>query len=271
MTGRWRRIAFAAAAVFLSLVAVMAIAPGVLAPGDPVQTEVRAALLPPSAEHWFGTDQSGRDVYSRVVHGARLSIGVGLIAVLTAVLIGLLAGTALGTAPKRVDAVAMRGVDLLLALPEFLIALLVVALLGPGHLNVAIAVTIAIVPIYIRLARAHTRSTLAAEHVAAAFLLGLPRVVVLARHVVPSVLGALSVLATIGVGTSMLAAAGLGFLGLGPAEPTPEWGLMLAGGRNVLVQAWWIALFPGLAILLTVLSTAVIGRTLRARAEGRSA
>lgn len=266
----WTRVAFVVAAAFLGVVALMAMAPALLASGDPVLTDVRSALLPPSSEHWFGTDQSGRDVFTRVVYGARLSIGVGVIAVVVALVLGLIAGTALGTAPRRVDAVAMRGVDLLLALPEFLIALLVIAMLGPGHLNVAIAVTIAILPIYIRLARAHTRTTLAAEHVSAAFLLGLPRPVVLLRHVVPSVLGALSVLATIGVGTSMLAAAGLGFLGLGPAEPTPEWGLMLSGGRNVLVQAWWIALFPGLAIMLTVLATAVVGRTLRARAEGRT-
>ena len=266
----WTRVAFVVAAAFLGVVALMAMAPALLASGDPVLTDVRSALLPPSSEHWFGTDQSGRDVFTRVVYGARLSIGVGVIAVVVALVLGLIAGTALGTAPRRVDAVAMRGVDLLLALPEFLIALLVIAMLGPGHLNVAIAVTIAILPIYIRLARAHTRTTLAAEHVSAAFLLGLPRPVVLLRHVVPSVLGALSVLATIGVGTSMLAAAGLGFLGLGPAEPTPEWGLMLSGGRNVLVQAWWIALFPGLASMLSVLATAGDGRTLRARAAGRT-
>lgn len=265
---RARTVGMWVAAAFLVLVALAAFAPGLLASQDPLQTDVRAALQPPSAAHLFGTDQSGRDVFSRVVHGAARSAGIGLLATLLALAVGLVVGALSGVAPRAVDTVTMRVTDILLAFPEFLVALIVVAVLGPGGVNVAIAVTVAAVPVYIRLARTQTRTLRVAEHVEAARILGVGRMRAFTRHVVPGVLGALSVLATIGIGSAILAAAGLSFLGLGPAEPDPEWGLMLAGGRNVLGQAWWISVFPGLAITLTVISATVIGRTLRARADG---
>lgn len=255
----------------LALIALAAVAPGLLATHDPLLTDVRATLQPPSAAHWFGTDQSGRDVYSRVIYGAGRSVGIGLLATGLAVVVGVIAGSLSAVAPRWADAAAMRIVDVLLAFPEFLVALLVVAVLGPGPFNVAVAVTIAAVPVYIRLARAQTRALAAAEHVEAARIIGVPTVVVHVRHVLPGVLGAVSVLATIGIGTSILAAAGLSFLGLGPTEPTAEWGLMLSAGRNLLLQAPWVAVFPGLAITATVVSVSVIGRILRARAEERDA
>ncbi|WP_309128581.1 ABC transporter permease [Microbacterium sp.] len=257
------------AGAFLVTIALAAAFPGVLAQHDPIQTDVASALLPPNAEHPFGTDQSGRDVFSRVVHGAGSSVGIGLLATSLALIAGLVVGSASGAAPRAVDAVLMRVTDILLAFPEFLVALVVVALLGPGHTNVAIAVTIAAAPVYVRLARTRTRTLRLAEHVEAARIVGVSPFRAFTRHVVPGVLGSLSVLAMIGVGSSILAAAGLSFLGLGPAEPSPEWGLMLAGGRNVLGQAWWISVFPGMAITLTVISATVVGRTLRERAEGR--
>ena len=255
----------------LAGVALAAVDPGLLATHDPLVTDVRAALQPPSAAHWFGTDQSGRDVYSRVVAGAGRSVGIGLLATTLAFVVGVIAGSLSAVAPRLVDAGAMRIVDVLLAFPEFLVALLVVAVLGPARDIVAIAVPIAAVPVYIRLARAHTRSLAAAEHVEAARIVGVPAAVVHVRHVLPGVIGAVSVLATIGIGTSILAAAGLSFLGLGPTEPTPEWGLMLSAGRNLLLQAPWVAVFPGLAITATVVSVSVIGRILRAWAEERGA
>lgn len=269
-TALLRRGWLIAASIVLVFMLGMAIAPALFVSGDPLATDLQAALRPPSAEHLFGTDQSGRDIYTRVVYGARTSIGIGLAATLLAVITGLLLGAGVGLAPRPVGAVAMRGVDVLLAFPEFLVALVVVAILGPGPVTVAFAVTIAAVPVYIRLARAHTITLRQADHVEAAYLLGVPRPIAIARHVLPAVASSLSVLATIGVGSAILAAAGLSFLGLGPSEPTPEWGLMLAGGRNVLGQAWWIAVFPGLAITLTVISLSVLGRALRARSEGRS-
>lgn len=259
-----RRLLFWAALAVLALVAFAALLPDVIAPQNPLQTDVRSALLPPSAEHLFGTDQSGRDVFARVVHGTGRSVGIGLLATGIAVVVGLLIGAISGTAHRSVDVVLMRLTDVLMAFPEFLVALVVVAVLGPGPVNIAIAVTLAAIPVYVRLARVQTRTLRIAEHVEAARILGVRPLPAFLRHVMPGVLGSLSVLATIGVGSSILAAAGLSFLGLGPAEPTPEWGLMLAGGRNVLGQAWWISLFPGLAITVTVVAATVVGRILRA-------
>jgi peptide/nickel transport system permease protein len=266
-----RRIALTIAVAVLGVIAVAAVAPAWLATADPLATDVRATLRPPSAEHWFGTDQSGRDVYSRVVHAAGRSVGIGLLATGVALVVGVVAGSLSALAPRGIDAAAMRVVDVLMAFPEFLVALIVVAILGPGPVNVALAVMIAAVPVYVRLARSETRTQRLAEHVEAARVLGVPAPLVHVRHVLPAVVGTVSVLATIGIGTSILAAAGLSFLGLGPAEPTPEWGLMLSAGRNLLVQAPWVAVFPGLAITATVLAISIVGRSLRARAEGRTA
>ncbi|MCR2785515.1 MULTISPECIES: ABC transporter permease [unclassified Microbacterium] len=264
-----QRALLGAALAVLAVVAAAAFAPQWFTSLDPLQTDVREALRAPDAEHLFGTDQSGRDVFARVVYGAGRSVGIGLLATALAFAIGLIIGSLSGLAPRVVDAVAMRATDVLLAFPEFLIALVVVAVLGPGPANVALAVTIAAVPVYVRLARAQTRSLGAAEHVEAARILGVPGPLAFVRHVAPGVIGSLSVLATIGIGSSILAAAGLSFLGLGPTEPTPEWGLMLSGGRNVIGQAWWVSVFPGAAITLTVIAATVVGRTLRARADGR--
>lgn len=266
-----RRVTLGAAAVMLAVIALAALAPGVLATHDPLLTDVRASLQPPSGAHWFGTDQSGRDVYSRVVFGTGRSVGIGLLATGLALLVGVTAGTLAAIAPRPVDAAAMRVTDVLLAFPEFLLALLVVAVLGPGPVNVAVAVTLAALPVYVRLARARTRALSTTEYVEAARIVGVRAPVVLATHVLPGVVASVSVLAVIGVGTSILAAAGLSFLGLGPTEPTPEWGLMLSSGRNLLVQAPWVAVFPGLAITLTVVSVSVLGRALRARSEERGA
>ena len=266
---RAQRILLWAAVVVLVVIAFAAAAPGVLATHDPLQTDVRGALLPPSGAHLFGTDQSGRDVYSRVVFGAARSVGVGLLATAIAVVVGLAVGAVAGSAPRGVDVTLMRVNDVLMAFPEFLVALVVIAILGPGPINVALAVTLAAIPVYVRLARVQTRTLRVAEHVEAARILGVPAFPAFTRHVLPGVLGSLSVLATIGIGSAILAAAGLSFLGLGATEPTPEWGLMLAGGRNVLGQAWWISVFPGAAITLTVIAATIVGRLLRARAEGR--
>lgn len=266
-----RTVALSISGAVLAAIALAAIAPDLLATHDPLLTDVRSALQPPSSAHWFGTDQSGRDVYSRVVFGAGRSVGIGLLATGLALFVGVIAGSLSAVSPRGVDAAAMRVVDVLSAFPEFLVALLVVAVLGPGPTNIAVAVTIAAVPVYIRLARAQTRSLAATEHVEAARIIGVPALIVHVRHVLPGVLGAVSVLATIGIGTSILAAAGLSFLGLGPTEPTAEWGLMLSAGRNLLLQAPWVAVFPGLAITATVVSVSVIGRIVRARSEERGA
>ncbi|WP_295013790.1 ABC transporter permease [uncultured Microbacterium sp.] len=264
-----RRIVLGLAALALLLVVLAALFPALLTHADPVQTDVRDALLPPSGAHPFGTDQSGRDVYARVVHGAGRSLGVGLLATALALAVGLVVGALAGLAPRPVDLVVLRTNDVLSAFPEFLLALVVVAILGPGPAHVAVGVTLAAIPVYVRLARVQTQVLRRAEHVEAARILGVPAPLAVLRHVIPGVLGSLGVLATIGLGSSILAAAGLSFLGLGPTEPAPEWGLMLSSGRNLIGRAWWISVFPGLAITVTVLSATFLGRTLRARAEGR--
>lgn len=256
------------AALFMLVVLVAVFFPSALTQRDPLDTDLASAMQPPSFEHLFGTDQTGRDVFTRVIYGARASIGVGLVATATALVIGLIVGALIGLSPRWLDGILMRIVDLLLAVPEFVLALIIIALLGPGFINIALAVTLSVVPVYIRLARAHTRSLRSSEHVASARLLGIGGVKVLRRHVLPTVLSRLSVLATIGVGSAILSAAGLSFLGLGVIEPEPEWGLMLAGGRNALDKAWWIAVFPGLVITVVVVATSVLGRYLRRRTEG---
>ncbi len=267
---RTRRVLAIVAAAWLALVVVAIAWPGLFSHADPLLVDMSDALSPPSAEHPFGTDQSGRDVLSRVVHGARLSVGVGVLATALAVMSGLVVGVLIGLAPRIVDTIVMRIVDVALAIPEFLVALVIVALLGPGSQNVAIAVTFAAAPVYVRYARAHTRSLRQEEFVQAATLIGVPRPLVVTRHIVPGVLRRLSVLATLGLGTSILAIAGLSFLGLGVSEPTPEWGLILSSGRNVLGRAWWIAVFPGVAITLTVLAAGVLGRAAREFVEGEA-
>lgn len=263
--GVLRRIALLAAAAFVLVLVVAAIAPMLLWPLDPLATDPAAAFSAPSAEHPFGTDQSGRDVLARVLAGTRLSLAVGLGATAVAMLLGLLIGTVSGFAGRGVDGVLTRAVEVITAFPEFLLALVIVAIIGPGPLGVAVAISIAAVPAYARVARAGTLVARRAGHVTAARVLGVGPVRTAWRHIVPTVMGPIAAMATIGVGMAIVTAAGLAFLGLGAQPPTPEWGLILGDGRNHLGRAWWIALFPGLAITATVLATNVLGRRLRAR------
>jgi peptide/nickel transport system permease protein len=251
--------------LFALLLVVAAIAPTLLWPLDPLATDPAIAFSAPSAEHPFGTDQSGRDVLARVLAGTRLSLAVGVGATAVALLLGLLIGTASGFAGRGVDTVLTRAVEVITAFPEFLLALVIVAIIGPGPLGVAVAISIAAVPAYARVARASTLVARRAGHVTAARVLGVGPVTAALRHVVPTVMGPLAAMATIGVGMAIVTAAGLAFLGLGAPPPTPEWGLILGDGRNHLARAWWIALFPGLAITATVLATNVLGRRLRRR------
>ncbi|KJC63397.1 peptide/nickel transport system permease protein [Agreia bicolorata] len=263
------RLGLISAALFLVVVIVMAIAPWIFTPIDPLTTDTSQILQSPGWGHPFGTDQTGRDVFTRVVYGASYSLGVGAGATAAALIVGVVVGTLVGLAPRVVDGVAMRGVEILLAFPEFLIALFAIAVLGPGPINVAVAVGVAALPAYIRVARAETLVVRRSGYVEAAKGMGMHPLRVAVSHVVPNTLRPLGVIATIGIGTTIVAAAGLSFLGLGPQDPTPEWGLLLSGGRNLLGQAWWVAFFPGAMITLTVVSATVVGRRLRRAREGR--
>jgi peptide/nickel transport system permease protein len=260
-----------AASAFLLVLVVAAVAPALFTSADPIQTQVLQALRAPSIEHPFGTDQTGRDVFARVVYGARYSLAIGVLATTIAMAAGLLVGTLAGLAPRPVDSAISRVIEVLMSFPEFLLALLVIAILGPGPTSLVLAISLAAVPVYARVARVQTFTVRRSGYVRAALILGVPRWRSVLRHVVPNTLGPLLVMATIGFGTAIASAAGLSFLGLGPQPPTPEWGLILAEGRNFLGTAWWIAVFPGLVVTVTVISASVVGRYLRARGDGRAA
>lgn len=257
------------AGVMLFVLVVAALFPWLFTGADPLATATADSQLPPSSDHLFGTDKLGRDVFSRVVHGASLSLSFGFTATVVALLFGIVIGVGSGLAPRVIDNVIMRALEIALAFPELLVALVVIALLGPGTANLVIAITVAAVPVYARVVRITTIQVKRSAFIEASVALGQSRVSIIARHILPNVIGPLLVLATIGIGTAIIAGSGLSFLGLGPVSPTPEWGLLLSDGRNSLGSAWWIAVFPGLAITVTVISTTVLGRYLQGRFEGR--
>ena len=249
--------------VILGVLALLAIGAPWLSPRDPIKTAPRAALQPPGSGYLLGSDQFGRDVASRVLHGARLSLVVGLISVSIAVGIGTPIGLVSGYYGGRLDAVLMRVIDVLLAFPGILLALAIVSVLTPGLGNVMIAVGLAAVPTYARLVRASVLSAREQVYVEAARAIGGRDRTILTRYILPNVVAPLIVTATLGLGTAILSAAALSFLGLGSQPPTAEWGRMLAEGRDFLREAWWISTFPGLGIMLTVLAMNLLGDGLR--------
>lgn len=250
-------------AAILGALAILALGAPWWSPRDPIRTAAREALLPPGPIHVLGTDQYGRDVASRVVHGARISLTLGLVSVSIAVVLGAPLGLISGFYGGRLDALVMRVMDVLLAFPGILLALAIVSVLTPGLTNVMIAVGLAAVPTYARLMRATALATRELLYVEAARAMGGRDLFILARYVLPNVVAPLIVTATLGLGTAILSAAALSFLGLGSQPPAPEWGRMLSEGRDYLREAWWISTFPGLAIMLTVLAMNLLGDGLR--------
>ncbi|HRP98901.1 MAG TPA: ABC transporter permease [Terrimesophilobacter sp.] len=206
---------------------------------------------------------------ARVLWGARYSLVVGFGATLSAVVVGLVLGVLSGLAPRWLDGILARAIEVLMAFPEFLVALVVIAITGPGEAGIIVAVAFAALPAYARVARVETLIVKRAGYVRSARALGVSALSTVVRHIVPGTLGPLVVMATIGVGTAIVSAAGLSFLGLGPKPPTPEWGVILSEGRNFLGTAWWIAVFPGLTITATVIATNTVGRWLREHTAGR--
>lgn len=253
----------------LAVIAVAVVAPGLLTGTDPLAADPLHALEGPSTAHWFGTDHLGRDVFSRVVHGARHSLSIGVAATGLAAAVGVLLGLAAGLAPKWLDEVLARSFDVLATFPELLLALLVIAITGPGTANVIFAIGIAQIPNLARVVRAQTFVVRRAGYVEQAVTFGLPGPVLVVRHVLPNVLGPVLVLATIVLAQSIIAASALSFLGMGPQPPAPEWGAMLSEARNYMRVAWWQALFPAAAVAVTVVSLTAAGRVLRYRFEGR--
>jgi peptide/nickel transport system permease protein len=257
------------ASAFLGLVLVAVVWPGLLAHGDPLRIDLLSTHSAPSLAHPFGTDQLGRDVWTRVVHGARLSLFIGVSATLLAVAIGVPLGLVAGLGNRGVDTVLSRLFDLIGAFPEILLALVLIALTGTGTTNLILAIGVASAPRFARVMRAETRVVSGAEYVTHARLSNPTRLPIILRHILPNAVATLPVLITLGLGTSILGAAALSFLGFGPQPPTPEWGSMLAEARDDLRIAWWSVFFPGLAITATVIATTVVGRAAQRRFENR--
>jgi peptide/nickel transport system permease protein len=247
----------------LASLALMALAAPWLSPRDPIKTSPREALQAPGPRFLLGSDQFGRDVASRALHGARLSLTVGLISVSIALALGTPVGLLSGYYGGRVDGFVMRVVDVLLAFPGILLALAIVSVLSPGLNNVMIAVGLSAVPNYARLVRASVLSAREQLYVEAARALGSRDLSIVARYILPNVVAPLIVTGTLGLGTAILSAAALSFLGLGSQPPQPEWGRMLSEGRDYLREAWWISTVPGLGIMLTVLAMNLLGDGLR--------
>jgi dipeptide transport system permease protein len=254
--------------VFVALVLIALAAP-LLAPHEPYQQYRDALLLPPAWSEggsWrfpLGTDPVGRDMLSRLIYGARFSLFIGLVVVTLSLTGGILLGLIAGYFRGAVDVIIMRVMDVILAFPSLLLALVLVAILGPGLINAMIAISLVLQPHFVRLTRAAVLTEKGKDYVIAARVAGAGPVRLMTRTILPNCLAPLIVQATLSFSTAILDAAALGFLGLGAQPPTPEWGTMLAEAREFILSAWWVVTFPGLAILVTVLAINLVGDGLR--------
>ncbi|WP_307793795.1 ABC transporter permease [Actinotalea soli] len=262
------RLATLLSLAVLGFVAVAALAPGLLAPGDPTAIRLDQALQSPSATHLLGTDQSGRDLYTRVVHGARESLTIGLGATALAMALAVTLGVASGLGGRVTDRVIGGALEVAFAFPVMLLALLLVAVRGPSSATLVIAVGIGSAPGYARMVRGQVLAVRREPYVEAAAALGHPRHRVVLQHVLPNAVRPLLAIATLGVGQSIVWASGLAFLGMGVAPPSPEWGALLEAGRMYVTTAWWLEVVPGLAIVAVAVALTTLGRTLQQRLEG---
>jgi peptide/nickel transport system permease protein len=258
----------ALAGLLVAFFVVAMIAPSLLAGGDPNAVNLHAVLLSPSWEHIMGTDQSGRDLYTRIIYGARESLLIGLGATGVAMGLAIFLGVLAGLGNKWVDGVISRGVEVMFAFPVLLLALLFVAVFGPSVATEILAVGIGSAPGYARMVRGQVLSVRDSGYVEAARALGHPYGSIVRRHIFPNAMRPLVVVMTLGVGQSIVWAAGIAFLGLGVPPPSPEWGALLNAGRNYITHAWWLEVMPGLAIVLFALSLTTLGRYIQQRLEG---
>jgi peptide/nickel transport system permease protein len=257
----------AAAAVVAAWIVLAAGAP-VFAPDAPLAQDIVHRLAPPAPGHWAGTDTVGRDVLSRVIYGARVSIPVGVVSVSLAVVLGTLVGSAAGLFGGATDEVLMRATDIMLAFPTVILAMVITAALGPGIRDAVIAIMVAWWPSYARLTRGTVLAVREREYIDAARSVGVSPARVLFRHVLPNAISPTLVLATLDIGQAILVFASLSFLGLGPPPEIPEWGSMIATGRNYLNQ-WWLSAFPGLALLTLVVALNLLGDGIRDAVDPR--
>jgi peptide/nickel transport system permease protein len=257
-----RRPGLVLAVLVLVLAVLWAVVPNLFTSYDPLAGIPRQKLQGPSAAHLFGTDETGRDVFSRVVHAASLSLRATVLAVLMALVIGSVIGLIAGSRGGWLDSVIMRVVDVLLAVPPILLSLALVTALGFGTTKVAIAVGVANIPSFARLMRAEVLRVRTGVYVEAARASGVRWFGVLSRHVLPNAFGPVLVLAVLTFGTAVLEISSLSFLGYGATPPTPEWGSLVASGRSFLASAWWMSTLPGLVIAAVVLSANRVSRAL---------
>ncbi|KAA9161059.1 ABC transporter permease [Amycolatopsis acidicola] len=260
-----RRPGLILSVLLLALAVGWAFVPGLFTSYDPIAGVPRQKLQAPSAAHLFGTDETGRDVYARVVHGAALSLWAAVLAVVIALIAGSALGLLAGLRPGWVDSVIMRVVDVLLAVPSILLSLALVTALGFGTTKVAVAVGVANVAHFARLMRAEVLRVRTGVFVEAARASGVRWFGVLYRHVLPNSLGPVVALAVLQFGVAVLEISSLSFLGFGATPPTPEWGSLVAGGRSYLATAWWMTTLPGLVIAAVVLATNRVSRALEER------
>jgi len=250
------------AAVVLSLITISLLAP-FLAPYDPTTIDVYNVLSPPGKAHWLGTDELGRDLLSRIIWGSRVSLKVGFVAVGIAIMIGILVGSAAGFYGGKVDAVLMRFVDIMLAFPTFFLILAVIAILEPNIYTIMAVIGVTGWMDVARLVRAEFLSLKERDFVDAGRAIGISNARLIFRHILPNALSPVFVAATFGVAGAILTESGLSFLGLGVQPPDPSWGNILTSGKDNIEIAWWLSLYPGLAILITVLSYNLVGEGLR--------
>ncbi|MBZ9847143.1 ABC transporter permease [Mesorhizobium sp. CA14] len=271
----WRRfsanrLALIGMLIIIALLVVAAFA-DVLTPYSPTVGDLKnARLLPPGAAHWFGTDDLGRDIYSRVVYGARWTLYVVILVAIIAAPIGLLVGTIAGYAGGWTDTILMRITDIFLAFPKLVLALAFVAALGPGIENAVLAIAITSWPPYARIARAETLTVRNSDYIKAVQLMGASPFRIVLRHIMPLCISSLIIRVTLDMAGIILTAAGLGFLGLGAQPPLPEWGAMIASGRRFILDQWWVAAAPGAAILIVSLGFNLLGDGLRDALDPRS-
>ena len=263
----WRRLLRRKSAVLglmiiVVLVLVALLAP-LIAPYDPAQQSWTSIRKPPSAQHWFGTDESGRDLFSRVIYGARASLLAGVVSISIALTFGVPIGLLAGYGGRWIDALIGRITDAMLAVPFLILAIALAAFLGPSLHNAMIAIGVTATPIFVRLTRGQVMAVKVEDYVEAARAVGNPPVRIALRHILPNILPALIVQATISIATAIIAEASLSFLGLGQQPPAPSWGSMLNTAQRFLTNAPWMALWPGLAIFLAVLSFNILGDGLR--------
>jgi peptide/nickel transport system permease protein len=256
------------AGVIVAFFVVAMIVPSLLTSQDPYAVNLSQTLEAPSWAHIMGTDQSGRDLYARIVYGARQSLLIGLGATGVSVGIAIVLGVLAGLGNKWVDGIISRGVEVMFAFPVLLLALLFVAVFGPSAATEIFAVGIGTAPGYARMVRGQVLATRDSGYVEAARALGHPYGSIVRRHIFPNAMRPLVVVFTLGVGQAIVWASGIAFLGLGIPPPSPEWGALLNAGRNYITQAWWLEVMPGLAIVLFALSLTTLGRYVQQRLEG---